>query len=73
MAFDFFQNTECEYFPCKQVDTLNCLFCFCPLYYADCGGDYSILGNGCKDCSKCTRPHEEDGYEYIIKRIRSVT
>ena len=33
--YDFFQNSECEYFPChKGADpkTFSCLFCYCPLY-----------------------------------------
>ena len=33
--YDFFQNRECEYFPCHQgadPETFSCLFCYCPLY-----------------------------------------
>ena len=39
----FFQNTECEFFPCHQgisKEEFNCLFCYCPLYALgkECGG-----------------------------------
>ena len=42
----FFQNHECEYFPChkvENVDGFNCLFCYCPLYVlgSDCGGNFT--------------------------------
>ena len=33
--YDFFQNRECEYFPCHpgaDPETFSCLFCYCPLY-----------------------------------------
>jgi Zn-finger protein len=76
--YKFFQNKECEYFPChKDVDIkeFNCLFCYCPLYCLkeECGGNYTILPSGVKDCSKCKKPHlGEEGYEYIRKRIKNV-
>ena len=40
-GYSFFQNTNCEYFPChatKHPEDFNCLFCYCPLY---------ALGRGC--------------------------
>ena len=33
--YAFFQNRDCEYFPChetKHPEDFNCLFCYCPLY-----------------------------------------
>ena len=33
--YDFFQNKQCEYFPCHETDDeegFSCLFCYCPLY-----------------------------------------
>ena len=44
--YDFFQNKECEYFPChKNADkeSFNCLFCYCPLYCLGdkCGGNFT--------------------------------
>lgn len=41
--------------------TTNCIFCYCPVYEdTDCGGNYIILNNGLKDCSKCLKPHTKD-------------
>ncbi len=32
-SYRFFENRDCEYFPCHQgLTELNCLFCYCPLY-----------------------------------------
>ena len=46
---------------------LNCALCYCPLYdETDCGGDYTILDNGLKDCSKCLKPHQK---EFIIEQL----
>lgn len=46
---------------CHKMDNINCLFCYCPLYEDEnCGGNYIILENGLKDCSKCTLPHTEE-------------
>lgn len=75
--YKFFQNKECEFFPCHKLDEekFNCLFCYCPLYMLkeDCGGNYTYLGNGIKDCSECTIPHIEDkGYDFIIKKMALV-
>ena len=72
--YKFFQNTKCEFFPCHKIEgkgrltkeNFNCLFCFCPLYpYEDCGGNYTLLEDGTKDCSNCVLPHYN--YDYIIK------
>lgn len=67
----FFSNTSCEYYPCHDFDRINCLFCFCPLYGLDCGGDFSVNANGFKDCSACTLPHEKDGYDYVISKLKA--
>ena len=46
---------------CHKMDSINCLFCYCPLYEDEnCGGNYIILENGLKDCGKCTLPHTEE-------------
>ena len=70
MGFDFFQNKECEYFPCHKANTdkFNCMFCYCPLYGTECGGQYNIT-NGIKDCSSCLIPHYN--YNYIIDKLRN--
>jgi Zn-finger protein len=68
-SYKFFSNKDCQYYPCKKSENLNCLFCFCPLYSYDCKGDFEILDNGLKDCSKCLRPHGEDGHKFIVNSI----
>lgn len=72
MSYRFFQNRSCEYFPCHEVkgkeDEFSCLFCYCPLYHdRDCGGNYTILERGIKDCSGCTIPHF--CYDRMIARL----
>jgi len=50
------------------MGNFNCLFCYCPLHPFDkCGGNYIMLENGWKDCSKCTIPHEQ--YELIVSKL----
>ena len=51
----FFQNTECEYFPCHKgiaAEDFNCLFCYCPLYALGkkCGGNCVYTEKGVKSC-----------------------
>ena len=70
MSYKFFENKNCEYYPCHKTTKVNCLFCFCPLYhYENCGGFYKKTEKGIKDCSECLLPHSQGGYEYIIKRL----
>lgn len=75
MSYKFFENKDCEFYPCHNLGTINCLFCFCPLYNSDCGGNYNTIrdkeGNLIKDCSNCLIPHGESGYDYIIKKLRN--
>ncbi len=68
----FFSNTRCPYFPCHKgvaPEQFNCMFCYCPLYTlgSRCGGNFSYLENGIKDCSACTIPHHPSGYQYILE------
>lgn len=75
--YAFFQNTECEYFPChptKQTDSFNCLFCYCPLYVLGekCGGNWIILENGVKDCSTCLVPHRRENYGLIARKLSAL-
>ncbi|MDR2647943.1 MAG: cysteine-rich small domain-containing protein [Oscillospiraceae bacterium] len=71
--FAFFQNTACEYFPCHPMSArgdFNCLFCFCPLYCKqDCGGHFTLLQNGKKDCSACVFPHTRESYGMIMQKL----
>ena len=68
----FFQNRDCEYFPCHKtanIENFSCLFCFCPLYpLPDCGGNPVYLPSGIKDCTNCTCPHMD--YNGVIQRLR---
>lgn len=77
--FNFFQNKDCRYFPCHgkepgtgsvPVEDFNCLFCYCPLMFIECEGNYSLLESGFKDCSKCTRNHDKDSWKFIVARLR---
>jgi len=73
MSYRFFQNKECEYFPCHKInekhkDDFSCLFCYCPLHHLkDCGGDFVLLENGCKDCTNCLLPHFH--YDYVVQKL----
>lgn len=75
--YKYFQNKNCEYFPCHKgadADDFNCLFCFCPLYALGdrCGGSFTYTDNGIKDCSGCLRPHRKDNYDAICEAIAQV-
>ena len=74
--YRFFQNRECEYFPCHggvPEEDFNCLFCYCPLYPLgeNCGGGFTLLENGVKDCSGCTFPHRRENYEKVLAALRN--
>ena len=75
--YDFFQNRECEYFPCHpgaDGEKFNCLFCFCPLYALGdkCGGSFTYLPNGIKDCTNCLRPHRRENYGVIMEKMSEI-
>lgn len=71
--YAFFQNKACEYFPCHKTiapEEFNCLFCYCPLYpNPDCGGNFTFLPDGAKDCSGCLLPHRRDNYGIVLERL----
>ena len=74
--YKFFQNRNCEFFPChktEETDDFNCLFCFCPLYAKgkECGGNFSYTENGVKDCSKCLFPHKKGNYDNVISKLKN--
>lgn len=75
--YDFFQNTQCEYFPCHagaDRETFSCLFCFCPLYALGekCDGNFRYTEGGIKDCSACLRPHKRENYDDICRCMAKV-
>jgi Zn-finger protein len=72
--YQFFQNRECEYFPCHsgvREQDFNCLFCYCPLYALGekCGGNFEYTEKGVKSCVNCAFPHWRESYAAIIKRF----
>ena len=72
--YRFFQNKECEYFPCHsgvpEAD-FNCLFCYCPLYALgeDCGGNFCYTAAGVKSCVNCSFPHRRENYDALLARF----
>ena len=72
--YEFFQNKECEYFPCHKCENpenFSCLFCYCPLYTLGdkCGGNFTYLENGIKDCANCLKPHRRENYSKIMEKF----
>ncbi len=75
--YDFFQNTECEFFPCHKTENpekFSCLFCYCPLYALgeNCGGNFTYTEQGIKDCSGCLVPHCRENYLRIMEKMPEV-
>ena len=75
--YAFFQNRECEYFPCHKTshpETFNCLFCYCPLYALGdkCGGNFTYTEKGIKNCTGCMIPHGPGGYEYVLGKFPQI-
>ena len=62
--YAFFQNRDCEYFPChatKHPEDFNCLFCYCPLYALGrgCGGNFRYTENRDKGLLRLSVPAPE--------------
>ena len=75
--FSFYQNRECEYFPCHEgvpEEEFSCLFCYCPLYALGkkCGGNCQYTELGLKDCTHCTFPHKPENYYSVISRYEKI-
>lgn len=73
--FKFFSHKKCEYYPCHKTENpeeFSCLFCYCPLYAMgkQCGGNFSYLENGVKDCTDCLVPHRRENYDYMMDQMR---
>lgn len=74
-SYRYFENKECQYFPCHKKDgDFNCMFCYCPMYRLEkCLGTPSyidIKGKTIKDCSNCTFPHEPENYDAIMEKLK---
>ena len=72
--YKFFQNRQCEFFPCHtcaDTEKFSCLFCYCPLYALGdrCGGNFTYLENGIKDCSGCLIPHRQENYDRMMDKM----
>ena len=70
----FFQNRDCEFFPCHEnveESDFNCLFCYCPLYTLGeaCGGGFVYTEKGVKSCEHCAFPHRRENYDEILRRF----
>jgi len=77
MHFNFYQNRDCEYFPCHTgvpEEEFNCLFCYCPLYALGkkCGGNCRYIEEEIKDCSQCVFPHVRRNYLAVITRFEKI-
>jgi len=73
-AESYYQNRECPYFPCHpgaDPENFSCQFCFCPLYLLgkNCGGSFTVLPNGVKDCTGCLRPHLRENRDALLRRL----
>ena len=67
----FFENRECEYFPCHEgLKDFNCMFCYFPMYGKEkCPGNPSYIQKGTrriKVCTNCTFPHQPENYDKVI-------
>ena len=76
-ALRFLYQQGVEYYPCHPVPEgteFNCLFCYCPLYMLGrkCGGNFTYLESGVKDCSKCLVPHRRENYGFIADSFQKI-
>lgn len=77
--FKVFTNTKCEFFPCHKgvkEEEFNCMFCYCPLQYLECKGNYTVFtgsdGITRKDCSQCIYPHQgKKGWHFIQAGLKN--
>lgn len=73
MSSQYFENKECIYYPCHDMDKINCLFCFCPLFRRGvCKNKETNLKDYLEFCSKCKFPHEPENYQKIIELLKSI-
>lgn len=54
---DMYLHPDAPCRKCHDLETIDCRYCYCPLYHTDCGGEFKIMAAGIKDCSNCTIPH----------------
>ena len=61
--YSFFQNTECEYFPCHRIAD--------PARFS-CGGNFRYTEKGIKDCTGCLIPHLPENYGRITGKYQEI-
>ena len=76
-SFQYFENRDCKYYPCHKMDIsgFNCLFCYCPMYFAICPGtpEYiEIKGVTAKNCVDCEYPHRPENFQVIMELLASM-
>ena len=74
-SYKYFENRDCKYYPChKDIDNINCLFCYCPMYsIKECPGNPSFVqkSDGIrKVCTGCDFPHREENYDKIMAVLK---
>ena len=73
-SYRYFENRACRYYPCHDMEHINCLFCYCPLYALEhCPGDHyykEVNGKQLKVCTNCTFPHKAENYDVIMQFLR---
>lgn len=77
-SYRYFENRECQYYPChKDLEHLNCLFCYCPLYnQEECVGTPKYVeqdGKRVKDCSGCEFPHQMENYDTMMECLDALS
>lgn len=75
-SYRYFENRECEYFPCHQgIQDCNCLFCYCPMYTVEhCPGNPQYIETGgkrIKNCSDCVFPHRPENYDVLMQVLKN--
>lgn len=64
--YKFMENKNCEFYPCHGKTPINCLFCYCPLYFLpECPGTPGQK-DGIKDCSNCEWVHDPENFLEIM-------
>ena len=70
-SYRYFENRDCKFYPCHDMEDMNCLFCYCPLHHMEpCPGSPKYIeknGNRVKDCSTCTFPHDKENYDLVVQ------
>ncbi|MBQ3030427.1 MAG: metal-binding protein, partial [Agathobacter sp.] len=43
-SYRYFENRECQYYPCHAMEHMNCLFCYCPFNHMEqCPGSPKFI------------------------------